>query len=320
MPQDIITHFAVRASDSQAEEVITYVQAVLSRSTLECEEIPDALRDIPGMEELNSLLFGIRHMTNALSRGELEYRCAEKGYVIGSLKSLQADLRHLTWQTRCIARGDYQHRVNFLGDFSTAFNTMAEELDKSVAKLTTQSTEYKEMSNRDALTGLLNRRAFTNLALDALQTHAEKGSQAVIIMMDLDSFKTINDTWGHACGDEVLRHTARLLQSRLRKDDLCCRYGGEEFILLLPHTGIQQGVHVAEQLRQSLSQTGIIYEGHEVNVTASFGVKIVNLDNPHKNLNSAFDNAMKLVDKNLYVAKKCGRNKVVSNEKPFAKA
>ena len=77
---------------------------------------------------------------------------------------------------------------------------------------------------------------------------------------------------------------------------------------------------MAEQLRQSLSQTGIIYEGHEVNVTASFGVKIVNLDNPHKNLNSAFDNAMKLVDKNLYVAKKCGRNKVVSNEKPFAKA
>jgi hypothetical protein len=180
MPQDIITHFAVRASDSQAEEVITYVQAVLSRSTLECEEIPDALRDIPGMEELNSLLFGIRHMTNALSRGELEYRCAEKGYVIGSLKSLQADLRHLTWQTRCIARGDYQHRVNFLGDFSTAFNTMAEELDKSVAKLTTQSTEYKEMSNRDALTGLLNRRAFTNLALDALQQSMTHGAMPVV--------------------------------------------------------------------------------------------------------------------------------------------
>ena len=319
MPQDIITHSPVRDGDSQAEEVINYVQAVLSRSTVDCSEIPDAIRDIPGMEQLSSLLFGIRHMTNALSRGELEYPCSEKGYVIGSLKSLQADLRHLTWQARCIAKGDYQHRVNFLGDFSVAFNTMAEELDKNVSRLTTQSTEYKEMSNRDALTGLLNRRAFTNLALDALQTHAKKGSQAVIIMMDLDSFKTINDTWGHACGDEVLRHTARLLQSRLRKDDLCCRYGGEEFILLLPHTCIRQGIHVAEQLRQSLCQTGILYDGHEVNVTASFGVKSVNLNNPHKDLNSAFDNAVKLVDKNLYVAKKCGRNNVVSNEKSFGK-
>lgn len=319
MPQNIMNHFSVRDGDSQAEEVINYVQAVLSRSTIECDDIPDTIRDIPGMEQLSSLLFGIRHMTNALSRGELEHRCSEKGCVIGSLKSLQANLRHLTWQARCIARGDYQHRVNFLGDFSTAFNTMAEELDKSVSRLTTQSTEYKEMSNRDALTGLLNRRAFTNLALDALQEHAEKGSQAVIIMMDLDFFKKINDTWGHACGDEVLRHTARLLQSRLREDDLCCRYGGEEFILLLPHTGMQQGIHVAEQLRQSLSQTCIIYEGHEVSVTASFGVKGVNLDNPQKSLNSAFDTAVKLVDKNLYAAKKSGKNKVVSSEKPFGK-
>lgn len=318
MPQDTTTHFSVRDGDSQAEEVISYVQAVLSRSTVECDGIPDAIRDIPGMEQLSSLLFGIRHMTNALSRGDLEHRCDEKGYVIGSLKSLQADLRHLTWQARCIARGDYQHRVNFLGDFSTAFNTMAEELDKSVSRLTTQSTEYKEMSNRDALTGLLNRRAFTNLALDALQAHAERGSQAVIIMMDLDSFKKINDTWGHACGDEVLRHTARLLQSRLRNDDLCCRYGGEEFILLLPHTDIQKGFHVAEQLRQSLCQTCIVYEGHEVNVTASFGVKSINLDNPQKNLNTAFDNAVKLVDKNLYAAKKSGKNMVVSSEKPCA--
>ena len=316
-PDDTGNFFA-REGNSQAEDVINYVQAILSRSTVECSTIPENIRGIPGIEKLSSLLFGIRHMTNALSKGNLDYSCSEKGYVIGSLKSLQANLRHMTWQARCITRGDYQHRVNFLGDFSTAFNTMAEELDKSVTKLTSLSTEYKEMSNRDALTGLLNRRAFTNQALDALQEHAERCSQAVIIMVDLDYFKKINDTWGHACGDEVLRQTARLLLSRLREEDICCRYGGEEFILLLPHTDIQRGVYVAEQLRQNFIESCIVYDGHNVPVTASFGVNGVSLDNPQKCLNSVFDKAVKRADKYLYAAKRGGRNKVVSNERAIA--
>lgn len=316
-PNDTEGFFA-REGNSQAEDVINYVQAVLSRSSVECSNIPENIRDIPGIEKLSSLLFGIRHMTNALSKGNLDCSCSEKGYVIGSLKSLQADLRHMTWQARCIAKGDYQHRVNFLGEFSSAFNTMAEELDKSVSRLTSLSTEYKEMSNRDALTGLLNRRAFTNQALDALQEHAEKCSQAVIIMADLDCFKKINDTWGHACGDEVLRQTARLLSSRLREEDICCRYGGEEFILLLPHTDIQRGVYVAEQLRQNLSESCIVYDGHAVPVTASFGVNGVSLDSPQKCLNSVFEKAIKRADKYLYAAKRGGRNKIVSNERALA--
>ncbi|MDD4700840.1 MAG: GGDEF domain-containing protein [Desulfovibrio sp.] len=315
MPHEKDTdNFAAREGSSQAEDVINYVQAILSRNTIECSSIPENIRDVAGIEKLSSLLFSIRNMANALSKGKLDSICPERGYVIGSLKSLQADLRHMTWQARCIARGDYQHRVNFLGDFSTAFNTMAEELDKSVTRLTSLSTEYKEMSNRDALTGLLNRRAFTNQALDALQEHAERCSQAVIIMVDIDYFKTINDTWGHACGDEVLRQTARLLLSRLRGEDICCRYGGEEFLLLLPHTEIQRGICVAEQLRQKLNESRIVYDGHTVPVTASFGVNSVSFGNPQKSLNSVFESAVKRADKFLYAAKKSGRNKVVSIE------
>ena len=318
MPHENNTdNFNTREGNSQAEDVVNYVLAVLSRGTVEKHDIPANLRSVPSIEKLSTLLFSIRNITNALSRGKLDFGCPEKGYVISSLKSLQADLHNMTWQARCIAKGDYQHRINFLGDFSAAFNIMAEELDKSVSRLTSLSTEYQEMSNRDALTGLLNRRAFNNQALAALQEHAEKSSQAVIIMADIDYFKTINDTWGHACGDEVLRHTARLLMSRLRGEDICCRYGGEEFILLLPHTDIQRGVRVAEQLRQKLAESRIVYDGHAVALTASFGVNSLSLDKPQKCLNTVFDNAVKRADKFLYAAKKSGRNQIVSAEAPL---
>lgn len=305
--------FVARDGKSPVEDVISYVHAVLSRRVIECDEIPENIRHAGGMEQLCELLWGIRHMTDALGRGELTYNCNERGYVIGSLKALQANLRHLTWQARCIAKGEYQHRANFLGDFSTAFNTMVEELDKSVSKLTRLSSRYKEMSCRDSLTGLLNRRAFISRAMDMLKDPPDQG-QAAVIMADIDYFKKINDTWGHACGDAVLRHMAQIFLSQLREDDLCCRYGGEEFILLLPGMGLQPGYSVAERLRRHICAEPLAYEGHDIAITASLGVTCIDLNGPLPDSASVFEMTVKEADSCLYRAKKTGRNRVVCSE------
>ncbi|MEG6502887.1 MULTISPECIES: GGDEF domain-containing protein [unclassified Desulfovibrio] len=302
--------FVARDGKSQVEDVINYVHAVLSRKAIESDEIPENIRHAGGMQQLCELLWGIRRMTEALGKGELTYNCNERGYVIGSLKALQANLRHLTWQARCIAKGEYRHRANFLGDFSTAFNTMVEELDKSVSKLTRLSTRYKEMSCRDSLTGLLNRRAFLSQALDVLKDEAYQG-QAVIIMTDIDYFKKINDTWGHTCGDAVLRHMAQLFLSQLREDDLCCRYGGEEFILLLPGMGLQPGYGVAERLRRQICDGHVTYEGHDIAITASLGVSCIDLSRLPSDCRTVFEITVKEADACLYQAKKTGRNRVV---------
>lgn len=302
--------FVARDGKSQVEDVINYVHAVLSRKAIESDEIPENIRHVGGMQQLYELLWGIRRITEALGKGELTYNCNERGYVIGSLKALQANLRHLTWQARCIAKGEYRHRANFLGDFSTAFNTMVEELDKSVSKLTRLSTRYKEMSCRDSLTGLLNRRAFISRAMDMLKAEVCQG-QAVIIMADIDYFKKINDTWGHTCGDAVLRHMAQLFLSQLREDDLCCRYGGEEFILLLPGMGLQPGYGVAERLRRQICDGRVTYEGHDIAITASLGVSCIDLSRLPSDCRTVFEITVKEADACLYQAKKTGRNRVV---------
>lgn len=302
--------FVARDGKSQVEDVINYVHAVLSRKAIESDEIPENIRHAGGMQQLYELLWGIRRMTEALGKGELTYNCNERGYVIGSLKALQANLRHLTWQARCIAKGEYRHRANFLGDFSTAFNTMVEELDKSVSKLTRLSTRYKEMSCRDSLTGLLNRRAFISRAMDMLKAEVCQG-QAVIIMADIDYFKKINDTWGHTCGDAVLRHMAQLFLSQLREDDLCCRYGGEEFILLLPGMGLQPGYGVAERLRRQICDGRVTYEGHDIAITVSLGVSCIDLSRLPSDCRTVFEITVKEADACLYQAKKTGRNRVV---------
>ena len=132
-----------------ATEVIRHVHSILADASADEGSLPAALQQLEGMEDLHTLLWGIRSLAHSLSTGDLQGVSKERGFVIGSLKALQADLRHLTWQAQCIAKGEYQHRVNFLGDFSTAFNKMVEELEKNVSELTRLSQGYRQLSRID---------------------------------------------------------------------------------------------------------------------------------------------------------------------------
>jgi len=291
--------------------VTRYVYHVLTSPAAKEEDFPEELRGVKQMQEVHSLLWGIRKLVHTLANGELEHLCKERGFVAGSLKTFQSNLRHLTWQAQCISRGEYHHRVNFLNDFSVAFNQMAEQLGSTINHLTNVSEEYKDQANRDALTNLYNRSAFVLFAKRQLQETCPP-QNAVLIMADLDKFKNINDTYGHLCGDEVLREFTRKLLSLVRSKDICCRYGGEEFLILMPDTTLEKGVHIVERLRESVEDMIIRYETHELRITVSFGLSELTSADMERNFDEHLKDCIQIADANMYKAKSAGRNRVVS--------
>src|SRR5262249_27858647 len=136
-----------------------------------------------------------------------------------------------------------------------------------------QNQELRTLATRDPLTGCLNRRAF----FTEFETHwaaAQRYDQALsIIMLDIDHFKSINDTHGHSAGDQVLQQVAAAVKSMLRKTDAVCRYGGEEFCILLPHTTLTEAAQAAERFRQGVAAR----KCGEISVTTSVGVSAVSL-------------------------------------------
>lgn len=162
----------------------------------------------------------------------------------------------------------------------------------------------EEESRKDALTGLLNRRGFYDDVQNLLD-NAEDDFKTALIMCDIDFFKKVNDTYGHNAGDEVLARISKILRSKVDPEDVVCRWGGEEFIILLQKCDLKKAIEVAERIRSFVEQTVIVYEEFEIKVTMSFGVasfeRAINLE----------DN-VKIADERLYTAKQSGRNRVVS--------
>ncbi len=175
------------------------------------------------------------------------------------------------------------------------------------AKLYSELAQKEVEATTDELTGLLVRRAFMNKASTALSESVHAGSSCSLMMLDLDHFKKKNDTYGHLIGDIVLQETARRLSAMFRTGDLIGRYGGEEFIILLPNISRQKALEVAERLRQHVGGEPICTESGDLSQTVSIGVT------------SSQGNGTKLkdliakADKALYAAKRSGRNQVASS-------
>lgn len=299
--------------EKQELALVRLITDILTRNASKLEDPPpEILQKVAGADVLYSLLWSIREMVYSLSSGDLSFPCKGNGCVIGELKELQSDLRHLTWQADCIAKGEYGHRVSFPGDFARAFNNMAEKLEQNVSALTKMSEEYKDLSSRDYLTGLYNRRAFAVLALHALENGSKRGRPSSLIMADIDHFKLINDKFGHTCGDDVLHGFAEEILSSLRAHDICCRYGGEEFLMLLPTVNIGIGYNIAERLRKNVEKMTIVTHGQKVQITASFGVSECPQVIEDQNFSEALHQGIEQADKCLYQAKGQGRNLTVA--------
>ena len=163
----------------------------------------------------------------------------------------------------------------------------------------------------DALTGLNNRRQFELRLRQEIATAKRQRAPLCAIMMDIDHFKSVNDTYGHAVGDVTLKHVAKIIQKEIREYDIPSRYGGEEFSIILPYTEIKEAEKVAERLRASIEKSKInikefdIEGVEEISVTISLGIN--SFDEKLEDPSMLYKNA----DKALYLAKETGRNKVV---------
>jgi diguanylate cyclase (GGDEF)-like protein len=159
------------------------------------------------------------------------------------------------------------------------------------------------MAITDPLTGLHNRRHFFQIAGQEIERSLRYGHPLTAIMIDIDHFKQVNDTCGHIDGDQVLRSLAMCLQQNTRQVDILCRYGGEEFILLLAETGIDQALQTAERIRQQIETMPIIIGGTEIRITASLGLAEMRYA---ENLEQLLRHA----DQAMYAAKRAGRNRI----------
>lgn len=183
---------------------------------------------------------------------------------------------------------------------------LVEDLQASQAKIEMQNEELQILANHDQLTGCLNRRAFFERGEKVFEDAHKDGLDLCCIMTDIDHFKSVNDTYGHPVGDQVIKLVARILQSSVRPSDLVCRYGGEEFCVLLPGLSMEGAAQIAERIRGGVEENcgrGVrTVEG--MRVTSSFGVSSNNFGG--KTLAELISQA----DQALYGAKRGGRNQV----------
>jgi diguanylate cyclase (GGDEF)-like protein len=167
--------------------------------------------------------------------------------------------------------------------------------------------ELSRLAATDSLTGLPNRRYFIETANREVERVRRFGTSTSVVMIDLDHFKSVNDTYGHAMGDQALCSFAQTCKKSLRPTDLLARLGGEEFAVLLPGAGAESGVGVAEMLRRSVAETAIEGSHGSINVTSSSGVtEILRSDR-------SIDDALRRADLALYAAKRAGRNCVMQH-------
>jgi len=159
-------------------------------------------------------------------------------------------------------------------------------------------------SRTDALTGLINRRAFDEEYQRQVAQTQRTGAPLALLLVDIDHFKLVNDTFGHAAGDKVLRGVANVLTNALREMDVIARCGGEEFAALLPDANLLNACRAAERLRTAIGTSTYQYDDYELDVTVSIGVTAV--DTEHSGL--ATDDILKQGDDALYAAKRAGRN------------
>lgn len=172
--------------------------------------------------------------------------------------------------------------------------------------------EVEENGVYDGVTGCFNRTHAMRLLETELQRARRQETPLALIMLDLDHFKAVNDTHGHLCGDALLTAVGQRIRDTLRNSDTKCRYGGEEFLVVLPDTPRRGALHVAEALRQQLAELSVTWIGEKVSVTASVGLAMAM---------PTEGDAMALIgraDAALYRAKKGGRNQVCETELPEA--
>jgi diguanylate cyclase (GGDEF)-like protein len=195
--------------------------------------------------------------------------------------------------------------ISLANRFSRMYNHLESEVEKRTQELVETNAKLVDAARLDILTNLLNRRGFAEKIEAEIARVARTRRGFVMMMVDVDHFKDFNDQHGHACGDHVLRETANVLKEQLRDVDTIARWGGEEFIFLLPETMLDGGAILAEKLRAAVERQRFEYQANIVlSLTITIGVA-------QYEDGMSFDNCLARADRALYEGKQAGRNRVV---------
>jgi len=216
------------------------------------------------------------------------------GRLIGSINLGSADAERFT----------HEHATDFLAHLGVIASCCLENV--------ANRTRLMRSGFTDALTGWHNRRYLKLRLKEELARVSREGYNLVCMMLDVDYFKTVNDTWGHLAGDAVLREVAQRIESEVRATDVAARYGGEEFIVLLPDTSRGDAEILADRIRRSVAKTPIdLPDGASTSVTASIGVAEIRPGPEFDDLKSLGESLVARADVALYTAKSEGRDRVV---------
>jgi len=189
-------------------------------------------------------------------------------------------------------------------------NKMIEQGENDKARLKKEDTQLREALIKDALTDTYNRRFYSEKIRELFNLAKTQKQVMTVVMVDIDHFKSVNDTYGHQMGDEVLTIVAGILKKFTPSNGFCCRYGGEEFSILLPNTSIEQAVRLAEMIRTEVMRTSFPSQA-ELKSTVSLGVASGDFARraAHDNL-PHYEDLVHIADDKLYQAKTSGRNQV----------
>ncbi len=283
-----------------AKEVERVARGDFSPVRLSTVPSPEVAALADEISMLSDSLAETREFIFALSQGRLDVDPPPRNRLIAPFKQLQANLRHLTWQTQQIAAGDLNQRVDFMGEFSVAFNSLIQSLlEKRLAE-----EKLRYLSNHDPLTDLYNRGYFT----EELE-RVERGRRfpVSIMMADLDGLKGVNDTLGHAAGDRLIRQAAQLIRHAVRGDDVVARMGGDEFAVILPNTDADTASKVCDRIRNGEAAFNLESSSYVIGI--SIGIDTVDRG-------GSLTEALKRADENMYREKFARKKKQESAGRP----
>ncbi len=200
--------------------------------------------------------------------------------------------------------------MNVIGHIVHANQSLQSKLDQAESRLKEQAVEIESHISRsltDALTGLPNRRDFNVRLEERMSTWQRRREVFSLLMLDVDHFKNLNDTYGHLAGDKVLTALGAALRGAVRREDAVARYGGEEFAVLLPNTSLEQAMLVAHKVREAVARIAVEHDGHQIGITVSGGLAAIRADERAETLIHRADEA-------LYAAKRAGRNRAFAHD------
>ncbi|MCH7812516.1 MAG: diguanylate cyclase [Planctomycetes bacterium] len=296
---------AVRSDPTEKRQLLGYLRVGM--------DVEGAARDLAAVFDLSSGV-SIGVLLLAVPLAYLVVRC------------VVVPLNELSQVVRRLAHGDLEarstvRRSDEIGDLSSAFNGMADELAQQHKEITALNTDLeervnqrtrqlRELASREPLTGLYNRRHFNEVLASRFSEAVRYGSQLSCVMIDLDDFKAVNDRFGHHVGDELLILTSITIASQLRAADVAARYGGDEFIILLPQTDAQRAQVLAARIASKFA-LDLAEQLPDVRVSLSIG--IASTANPES---ASPEDLIRAADRAMYAAKDGGKSQIVTANAP----